>query len=1006
MINREVKYFGEHWRRVQKTHTPASKIYIWKLLPNFHLTMLRRQVRQLSASARLLAANSKVLYLKALLLPKTAFSPKIPTDQARKNLIEKSGKSLYLWQQKRPDYEKEFVLHDGPPYANGDLHLGHSLNKILKDIINRFELLHNDLKVSYRPGWDCHGLPIEMKAIQDAGRLSAPETRKLCRELASFMIDKQRQQFLDFGIMADFDTPYVTMASDYEAAQLQIFLKLFENGLLSRQLKPVWWGCETQTALAEAELEYNANHKSIAIYVKFPLTNSELLDRLGGNVHLLIWTSTPWTIPANKAICVNSQLDYMVLENVETGEKLIVGVERADEIIKLDSSYSKTDIVIKGSELEGLHYENPSFQDNTTYPVLHGDHVTASAGTGLVHNAPGHGLEDFLVGQKHKLNGVSSVDARGLYIENNLPLGFLELAGKYANGKASMLRCLEILESHKMLFHVNKKFTHSYPYDWRSKTPVIQRATPQWFVNVEDIKEAATKLLEQVEFIPEAGRNRLTLFVNNRSEWCISRQRTWGVPLPIVYSKETHEPLDDLDTIRHVVNKLAEFGTDQWFEEEEDISRWLPEDRNGRHYYKGKDTMDVWFDSGTSWSTLGDNLTSLMSSDTPLADVYLEGSDQHRGWFQSSLINKIIASGVNKDFKPVAPYKKIITHGFTLDKKMDKMSKSKGNVILPLQVIEGGGKPAVPALGTDGLRLWVASSNYTLDVSVSPEVLTRVMENVKKLRVTFKYMLGNLHDFEDAVPLSQLNPLDKWLLSRLHTLQEKTVEAYRSHNYAKVVRELNAHMSGDLSALYFDISKDCLYTSGQNSPRRRGIQTVLDYLVRVYIGILAPIQPVLTQEVWDVYAAKFNHREDSPFKMKWSYFTLPEEVVDTEIASEFDTIWKIRDSLYKSLETLRGEGLFKNKLEAEVYLDTESESLNELLEKHKEFLDDYFLVSRVTLGPPPVAGPQSGTFSVQLDEGSVNATITHSRSCKCPRCWKYISESEDILCGKCAEVTP
>lgn len=965
--------------------------------------MLRRDIRQLSVSALRLAQNAKVLYLKTLLLPKTSFSPKIPKDQERRDLIEKSGKSLYKWQHERSDYKKEFILHDGPPYANGDLHLGHSLNKILKDIINRFEVLHNGLKVSYRPGWDCHGLPIEMKAIQDAGRLSAPETRRLCRELASGMIEKQREQFLDFGIMADFNTPYVTMSSTYESAQLQIFLKLFENGLLSRQLKPVWWGCETQTALAEAELEYNASHKSVAVHVKFPLVRNDLVDRLGGNVHLLIWTSTPWTIPANKAICVNSQLDYTVLENVQRGEKLIVGIELVDEIVKLDPSYSQTDIVIKGSELEGLSYENPSFQDNANYPVLHGDHVTATAGTGLVHNAPAHGLEDFHVGQKYKLHVASSVDGKGLYIQSNIPQGFHELAGKYANGKASIFRCLDILESHNMIFHVNKKYTHSYPYDWRSKTPVIQRATPQWFVNVEKIKDAATKLLEQVEFIPETGRNRLTLFVNNRSEWCISRQRTWGVPLPIVYNKDTHEPLDDVDTIRYVVNRLSEYGTDQWFEEEDDISRWLPEDKNGAEYYKGKDTMDVWFDSGTSWSTLGDNLEKLMNSDKPIADIYLEGSDQHRGWFQSSLLNKIIASGNGNEFKPVAPYKKIITHGFTLDKKMDKMSKSKGNVILPSQVINGGGKPLVPALGTDGLRLWVASSNYTLDVSVSPEVLTRVVENVKKLRVTFKYMLGNLQDFEHPVPLNQLNPLDRWVLSRLYTLQEKTVEAYQSHNYAKVVRELNLHMSGDLSALYFDISKDCLYTSGQNSLRRRGIQTVLDHLVRVYVGILAPIQPLLTQEVWDLYAGKFNISEDSPFKKNWDFYALPEEVVDDEILSEFETIWKIRDLLYKSLESLRLEGHFKNKLEAEIYLDTKSDWLALLLEKHKDFLDDYFLVSRVILGTP-LPGTQSGTFSVQVGNDSVNATITHSASCKCPRCWKYISEAEDVLCGKCAEV--
>lgn len=964
--------------------------------------MLRRQIRLLSNSSRRYGEKAKVLYLKTLRLPKTAFSPKIPKDNERRDLIEKSGKNLYFWQADRPNFKKEFVLHDGPPYANGDLHLGHSLNKILKDIINRFELLHGGLKVNYRPGWDCHGLPIEIKAIQGAGQLSPVETRRLCRELASGMIEKQKEQFLDFGIMADFSKPYVTMSHEYETAQLRIFLKLFENGLLSRQLKPVWWGCETQTALAEAELEYNAKHKSVAIYVKFPLASSELVKKLGGNVSLLIWTSTPWTIPANKAICVNSELEYTVLENAETGEKIIVGSELANDIQKLHTDYLATDIFISGSQLQGLHYENPSFQDGARYPVLHGDHVTASAGTGLVHNAPAHGMEDFLIGQKHKLTVASAVDGKGLYIEENIPAGFQELAGKYANGKASIFRCLEILDSHQMLFHVNKSYSHSYPYDWRSKTPVIQRATPQWFVNVEKIKEAATQLLQNVEFVPEAGRNRLTLFVNNRNEWCISRQRTWGVPLPIVYHKKTEQPLDDAETIRHVVEKLGELGTDQWFEQEDDISRWLPSTVNGADYYKGKDTMDVWFDSGTSWSTLGDDLPSLMASDTPLADVYLEGSDQHRGWFQSSLLNKIIASGDHTGFKAVAPYKKIITHGFTLDKKMDKMSKSKGNVIVPLQVIEGGGKPAVPALGTDGLRLWVASSNYTLDVSVSPEVLTRVLENVKKLRVTFKYLLGNLLDFESAVPYEELSPLDKWVLSRLYTLQANAIEAYQSHNFAKVVRELNTHMSSDLSALYFDISKDCLYTYGVDSSRRRGIQTVLDQLLRTYMGLLAPIQPLLTQEAWDLYRPELVSEHDSPFKKDWEFFAVPQDVANSSIEQEFETIWKIRDGLYKSLEHLRSEGHFKNKLEAEIFLQTDSPSVQKLLESHLAYLDDYFLVSRVTLGEAPQSG---STFSVEIPGGSVAGTIISSTSCKCPRCWKYISEAEDELCGKCEEVT-
>lgn len=955
--------------------------------------MLRRNLRQILVSARNLDKSQKISYLKTLLLPKTPFSPKIPKDQERKDLIEKSGKALYLWQQARENHDKEFTLHDGPPYANGDLHLGHSLNKILKDIINRFELLHKNLKVNYTPGWDCHGLPIEMKAIQDSGKLRATEIRKLCRDLAQGMIDKQRQQFLDFGIMANFDEPYVTMTHEYETSQLQIFLKLFENGLLSRQLKPVWWGCETQTALAEAELEYNAEHKSVAVYVKFPLVESELTKKLGGNVSLLIWTSTAWTIPANKAICVNEGMEYTVLENSEN-EKVVVSSDLAQQIVALDPDFSQSGLTLSGSDLLKETYTNRANNTQEVFPVLHGDHVTATAGTGLVHNAPAHGLEDFHIGRKHQLEVAPAVDAKGLYIGANIPRGFAELTGKYANGKSSIYKVLELLESHNMLFHVNKTYRHLYPYDWRLKTPVIQRATPQWFVNVEKIKEPAVRALGSVDFIPNTGRNRLTLFVSNRSEWCISRQRVWGVPLPIVYHNETHEPLDDVDTVRHVVGKLAEYGTDQWFESEENVQRWIPDHYDGSSYYKGTDTMDVWFDSGTSWSTLSAaaNLSELMASPKPVADIYLEGSDQHRGWFQLSLLNKIIALGSNSTtFVAVAPYKKIITHGFTLDKKNNKMSKSKGNVIVPQQVIEGGGKPLVPALGTDGLRLWVALSNYTMDVSVSPEVLSRVLENVKKLRVTFKYMLGNVSDFQEPVAHTDLLPLDRWVLSRLYKLQQRVVDAYEQHNYARVVREINAHMSGDLSALYFDISKDCLYTDLQDSHRRRSIQTVLRELILAYVGMLAPIQPLLTQEVWDLLGEDV----DSPFKKKWEYFALSPEVVDEEIESEFEKIWAIRDGIYKQLEQLRLEGKLKNKLEAEITLDAKTAEAAKLLQKHDKYLDDYFLVSRVVLGP---------TSGVPVEDGTVEFSIGHSSSCKCPRCWKFIAPAEDELCGKCAQV--
>lgn len=888
----------------------------------------------------------------------------------------------------------DFVLHDGPPYANGDLHLGHALNKILKDIINRFELIHNDKKIHYVPGWDCHGLPIEMKAVGNNAELSAVQTRQLCRELAESMIDKQRGQFSEFAIMTNLDEPYLTMTKEYETAQLNLFVKMLENGILSRQLKPVWWGCETQTALAEAELEYNANHKSVAIYVKFPLRDS-WLTRQHGDLLLLIWTSTPWTIPANRAICVNERMEYTILTSSKGN--VVVAADLVENVLALDAGYSPTGVVIKGTELVGREYENPSFCAKRgsrfeSFPILHGDHVTATAGTGLVHNAPAHGMEDFVVAQKHKIAIASSVDEQGLYVPSQLPPGYTDLAEKYANSRKTISKILEKLKNSDMLVHTDKSYTHSYPYDWRLKTPVIQRATPQWFVDVAKIKATAAKALEDVEFVPEVGRNRLLLFVQNRSEWCISRQRVWGVPLPIIYAKGTRKPVLDERVVKHVVSRLAELGTDEWFVEEANVSRWVPDDLDGAQYYKLTDTMDVWFDSGTSWTTLSKD-----GSVPPPADIYLEGSDQHRGWFQLSLLNRIIASGNGRSFEAVAPYKKIITHGFTLDKKNDKMSKLKGNVILPQNVISG--KPPVAAMGTDGLRLWVASSNYTLDVSVSQEVLLRVLEHVKKLRVTFKYMLGNLSDFleKDRVDYDNLAPLDQWALSRLHQLETRVVEAYAAHNYAKVVRELNAHMSADLSALYFDICKDTLYTHGASSVRRRAVQTVLEQMLRTYIGLWAPVQPLLAQEVWELAHPEAGA---TPFAQNWAYFAAPAQLQNGAVEREFGAIWTLRDELYKHLEQLRLGGEFKNRLEAEVFLEPTGQAAD-LLARHEAYLDDYFLVSRVTLGPAPEGAHK---FEMTLGEDKVAVTIVHLHSCKCPRCWKYVSELEDKLCSKCETV--
>lgn len=961
--------------------------------------------RLLSSSA---VVSNKPKWSHTLHLPKTAFGPKIPTGDARAQLIADLLDAVYAWQHQQQRNDK-FILHDGPPYANGDLHLGHALNKILKDIINRFEMLAHDKQVHYRPGWDCHGLPIEMKALErhiaakrDPKTLSAAEIRATCRELALEMIDKQRAQFREFAIMTEFDSPYITMTHDYEVAQLRVFRKLMENGLLSRQLKPVWWGCETTTALAEAELEYNDKHTSVAVFVKFPVVSdlAAVIDpnhRLPGlalGLRLLIWTSTPWTIPANRAICVHRDLAYGLLRS-RSGEYLVVAQALAEDVVALSNGEYEVvpDVSIAGHLLEGHRYRNPGLANAETHPVVHGDHVLASAGLGLVHTAPAHGGEDYLIGKSHGLEIALAVNSDGCYISANIPEGYRHLAGAKVTHAKTVKACLAHMDHHQMVYHVNPKFVHSYPYDWRLKTPVIQRATPQWFVNVERIKLVALEALDNTAFVPANGKNRLQLFVQNRNEWCILRQRTWGVPLPLVYHRATDEPVTDLAVVDHIIARIAEYGTDAWFEDEPDIGRWLPAGYDGTAFKKGRDTMDVWFDSGTSWTTLDPLGTGQFAADKPVADVYLEGSDQHRGWFQSSLLNKIVASGTNgSGFKPVAPFAKIITHGFTLDAKGQKMSKLKGNVILPRHAMEGGGKPWLPALGTDGLRLWAALSAYTLDVAVSAEILLRVFENVKKLRVTFKYLLGNLHGFEQPVEYAELAPLDQYVLLRLAALQTACLDNYRDHSYQKVVADINTHMNTDLSATYFDISKDTLYTAAANSQRRRAVQTVLAEVLRTYIGILAPIQPVLTQEVWAEYQKVFGYPEALPFMKPWLFYQLPAHYANPEVEAEFRDLWTLRDHVYRTMEGARVDGKFKNKLELALHFKQPLP----VLERHQEWLDDYFLVSQALVDPVPA--------DAEVVASSDVVDIVRSPHSKCPRCWKYTAPAPETLCGKCDAV--
>ena len=983
-----------------------------------------KAVRRFSKAPRCL--EGKPGYSKTLNLPKTAFGPKIPRDKVRDQLIKATSEDLYKWQESRDSNSTngEFILHDGPPYANGDLHMGHALNKICKDIINRFQLIYNGKKIKYQPGWDCHGLPIEMKVenqLSNAQFKDPVETRRACKEWAQAQIENQKSQFRQLAIMTDFDKPYITMQHKYEINQLRVFIKLAELGLLSQQLKPVWWGCETQTALAEAELEYNDNHKSVAIYVKFPIVSEGLKKYIpekhqeqGKNLQFLIWTSTPWTIPANKAICANKDVMYTLITSDK--EVLVVAENLADTVIELapDSNFQKTNVQIPGSELVGEQYINPANEDNVKRPVLHGDHVVVTTGTGLVHTAPAHGRDDYLVAKHNNISLEESiVNNQGRYVEgknSGLPPGFAKLASHKVNEVKTNMQCVEIMKLHNMIYHMNKSFKHSYPYDWRSLTPVVQRATPQWFVNVEKIKPEALKALENVEFSPAGGYSRLKAFVENRSEWCISRQRCWGVPLPIVYNIQTNEPVLDLEVLEYTVGKIAEFGTDEWFVKENDIGRWLPDKLDGTKYYKGQDTMDVWFDSGTSWSTLRNDIKECNDVDAPLADIYLEGSDQHRGWFQSSLLNKIIYSGVVRKgvdvFDAKAPFKTVITHGFITDGKGQKMSKSKGNIFSPKEAIEGCKKPLTPYLGTDGLRLWVASSNYKQDVSFNPEILNRVSDMGKKYRLTFKYILGNLYGFkeeqekEGLASKYDLSLLDRYVLHTLYTLQQTCFDNYSEYNFSRVVSSINAHVNSVLSALYFDVSKDCLYTDASDSPRRKAIQFVLNETLKCYVLALAPIQPLLVQEVWSQHTGQ---EDASPFKQEQGYFKVLQKYENHELAEQFNTFFNLRDLVNKEIEMLKENKFFKNKLELELqfYIDDKSSSMHGFLKQVETYLEDLFLVSKVSLLNEPIDGDM---VPIEIKGEKILLNITLSDQHKCPRCWKFIADEEETLCKKCDSV--
>ena len=924
-------------------------------------------------------------YGATLNLPKTSF-------QMKANLPNKEPKFIKMWQDqeiyfKGIDKNKpSFILHDGPPYANGEIHIGHALNKILKDIILKYKRLRG-YNAPYVPGWDTHGLPIELKVTEKLGskakEMSAVEIRQLCAEYAKKWVGIQREGFVRLGVLGDWENPYLTLKPEYEAKQLEVFGELYENGYIFKGLKPIYWSPVTETALAEAEIEYK-NVSSPSIYVKMK-ANQDLLDKIGmtEETWVVIWTTTPWTLPANVAISLNPDFEYGVYKT-EKGN-LILGKDLAeDAFASMEIENYELIKEFVGREIERTTYQHP-FLDRTGVIIL-GTHVTADAGTGCVHTAPGHGQDDYVVGTRYGLPVISPINHKGVLTED---------AGQFAGlfyTKANKEIC-SYLEGTGHLLKL-KMIEHSYPHDWRSKTPVIFRATEQWFVNVEgsDIRQRALKALDDVEFIPAWGRNRIGSMLETRPDWCISRQRVWGVPIPVFYNVATGKEIFNREILNRIIEIVKSEGTIAWvkYSAEELIGEELLEKYNlkGVELRKETNIMDVWFDSGVSHRAVLETRGDLLHRP---ADLYLEGSDQHRGWFQTSLLTSI---GSTHD----APFKKILTHGFVNDGEGKKMSKSVGNTVVPADVIK--------IYGADILRLWCASVDYRDDVKISDNILKQMAEAYRRVRNTARYILGNSNDFNpntDKVPYEQLMEIDKWALHKLEVLKRKVTENYDKYEFYNLFQDIHYFAGVDMSAFYLDIIKDRLYTEGTDSVERRSAQTVMTEILVTLTKMIAPILSFTAEEIWETLPDLLKDKE-SVLLTDW--YTENDEYLNPEIENKWIEIIKVRKEANKSLEKARQgkDRIIGNSLDAKVMLHSEDTDIQKFLVENREKLELALIVSEVE-----VVENIDETFTKGEEATDLYVKVLHAEGEKCERCWKYSTEigkdsDHPTLCPRCASV--
>ncbi|MGD1896611.1 MAG: isoleucine--tRNA ligase [Phormidesmis sp.] len=952
-------------------------------------------------------------YKETVLLPQTDFS-------MRANAVKREPELQAYWQEKNL-YEnlaqnnpgEPFILHDGPPYANGDLHMGHALNKILKDIVNKYQILQGR-KVRYVPGWDCHGLPIELKVLQkmkssERRELTPIKLRQRAKGFALETVEKQSAGFQRYGVWGDWDHPYLTLLPEYEAAQLGVFGKMVENGHIYRGLRSVHWSPSSQTALAEAELEYPEDHVSPSLYLAFPMesasaaaaeTLSPYIDSLG----VAIWTTTPWTIPANVAVSVNPELTYAVVESAsgEPSKYLIVAKELAEKLSETFGTGLTVVAEIKGDALAGSTYRHPLAQKDATFDrvspiVIGGDYVTTESGTGLVHTAPGHGQEDFAVGQRENLPILCPVDARGNFTDEAGSFEGLNVL-KTANDVL-----IEALTEEKVLLK-HEPYNHKYPYDWRTKKPVIYRATEQWFASVKGFVSDAIEAIDEVKWIPAQGKNRITSMVSERSDWCISRQRSWGVPIPVFYDEASGEPLMTQETIAHVQAIVAEKGADAWWEMS--VDELLPPAyrEEGKTYVKGTDTMDVWFDSGSSWASVVKQREGL---DYP-AEVYLEGSDQHRGWFQSSLLTSVATNGH-------APYRQVLTHGYVLDENGRKMSKSLGNGVDPKVIIEGGNnKKQEPPYGADVLRLWVSSVDYSGDMRLGNRNVKQMSDVNRKIRNTARFLLGNLHDFDpakDAVAYDQLPELDQYMLHRMTEVFADVKAAFESYQFFQFFQTVQNFCVVDLSNFYLDIAKERLYISSADSARRRSCQTVLAVAIESLAKAIAPVLSHMAEDIWQ--SLPYATSAESVFESGW--VQIEDAWAKPELSARWNRLRTIRDEANTVLEQARSDKSIGSSLQAKLQLYVADADLRGELAKlnpvesmaadsnQVDELRYLFLVSQVELVDSADV-LKAAKFSAVSD--TVSIAVVDADGQKCDRCWNYsthVGESAEdpTICDRC-----